>query len=162
MKETNYVESNPVINTFKAGAEQSRTRVLGDPEIRLLWDALDDDAFGDIVRLLLLTGQRLNEIGGLAWEEVEFDRNRIVLAKERVKNGRPHAIPMSGSVRAILEARHAQRVDRDVLVFNFRISSFARARLGERIEKANGAACGDRCRRLRGRRLSSRSSARRR
>src|SRR5262249_15993819 len=79
MKETNYVEANPVINTHKAGVEKSRTRVLKDDELKTIWNALGEDAFGDILRLLILTAQRLNEIAGLRWEEVEFDRNRIVL-----------------------------------------------------------------------------------
>ena len=48
--------------------ENSRTRVLSDGELKTIWDACRDDAFGAILKLLLLTGQRKSEIGFLRWE----------------------------------------------------------------------------------------------
>jgi integrase len=55
------------------------------------------------VRLLILTGQRRAEIGGLRWSEIDFERGLIVLPPERNKNNRQHELPMSTQVRAILE-----------------------------------------------------------
>ena len=55
------------------------------------------------MRLLLLTGCRANEIAGLTWGEVYSDR--IVLPAERVKNGRQHSIPLTATMRAILDGR---------------------------------------------------------
>ena len=49
--------------TAKAEENGSRERVLTREELRRLWRALGDDKFSDVVRLLLLTGQRWNEIG---------------------------------------------------------------------------------------------------
>src|SRR5262249_10236189 len=71
MKETDFVASNPVVSTHTAGEEKPRERVLKDAEIKLVWAALGDDTYSKIVRVLLLTGQRLREIGWLCWAEVE-------------------------------------------------------------------------------------------
>jgi integrase len=60
---------NPVINTHKR-AERGRDRVLSDKEMTLIWQALPDGNCGDIVKLLILTGQRANEIAQLKWAEV--------------------------------------------------------------------------------------------
>jgi hypothetical protein len=52
------LETNPVQGTAKASGNGSRERVLTPDELRQLWRGLGDDRFSDIVRLLLLTGQR--------------------------------------------------------------------------------------------------------
>jgi integrase len=110
-------DSNPAAFTNKR-AETSRDRVLSDGEITATWGALPADDFGDIVRLLLLTGQRRSEIADLSWSEIDFERSLIVLPASRVKNGREHVVPMSGPVRAILEAR--PRIYGRELVFGVR------------------------------------------
>jgi integrase len=83
--------------------------VLVDAELRAVWRALGDNRYGTIVRLLILTGQRLNEIAGLRWAEIDFDRNVISLPGERTKNKRPHEVPMAPQVRSLLEAQ--ERID---------------------------------------------------
>ena len=60
-------ETNPVQGTGKADAGASRDRVLTQEELWQLWRSLGDDRFSEIVRLLLLTGCRRNEIGRLQW-----------------------------------------------------------------------------------------------
>jgi integrase len=97
-------DSNPAAFTNKR-AEVSRDRVLNDGELKAIWAALPAGDYGDIVRLLLLTGQRRAEIADLSWNEIDFERGLILLPASRTKNGREHVIPMSGPVRAILEAR---------------------------------------------------------
>jgi len=62
-------ESNPVIGTEK-NEEKSRDRVLTPAELRLIWNALDDTPHGACIKLLALTGQRLNEVGSLRWSEI--------------------------------------------------------------------------------------------
>ena len=98
------VENNPVLFTNR-NAEKPRERALTDAELATVWNALPNDDFGDILKLLILTGQREREISDLRWDEIDFERNAIVLPPERTKNGRRHSIPMSSMVRAILEAR---------------------------------------------------------
>ena len=98
-------EANPMIGTNKAAVNASRDRVLTDDELRSIWAALGNDPYGDIVRLLALTGQRRNEVGGLRWSEVNLDKALISLPAERTKNSRPHDIPLSPPALAILKAR---------------------------------------------------------
>jgi integrase len=101
-------DSNPVIGTEKR-RERSRDRVLSDSELSKIWNALGPNDYDDILRLLLLTGQRAGEIGGLCWSEIDFDEGLISLPAQRTKNGHPHSFPMSKLVRDILKARPQKR-----------------------------------------------------
>jgi integrase len=100
------VDTNAALATNK-NIERPRERVLTNTEIRALWDALpgNGDDYTDIVRILVLTGAREREISDLRWDEIKFEKGIIELPPYRVKNRRKHAIPISGPVRAILEAR---------------------------------------------------------
>ena len=68
-----------------------------------LWRALDDGPFGNVFRLLILTGQRRNEIGKLQWGEIDLARKMIVLPPARTKNSREHCVPLSAQALAIIE-----------------------------------------------------------
>jgi integrase len=80
--------------------EKSRDRVLSDLELRAIWEACRDDHHGAIIRLLILTGLRVNEIAALRWDELHDDQ--IVLLGERTKNKRSHLVPLSEPAREIL------------------------------------------------------------
>jgi integrase len=58
-------DTNPIIGTEPAVTKGARDRVLSDNELHRIWGALGDNPYGDIVRLLMLTGQRRDEIGSL-------------------------------------------------------------------------------------------------
>jgi integrase len=85
--------------------QSSRRRVLDDEEIREIWTALGDDAYGDVVRILLLTGARAAEIGALRWVEVDLDEASIALPPQRVKNNRERFIVLNDLAVAILRRR---------------------------------------------------------
>ena len=70
------IDTNPVINTNKAPEAGSRNRVLIKSELRSIWNSLANDNYGYIVKLLALTGQRRDEIGGLRWSEVDFENKQ--------------------------------------------------------------------------------------
>ena len=76
--------------------------MLTQGELATIWRNLPQGRFGDIVRLLILTGQRRNEIGGLRLTEIDFDRGLIVLPPARTKNKRQHELPLSPQASAIL------------------------------------------------------------
>lgn len=82
-------------------ADRARTRALADDEIRSLWQALDSPkiprAFGNIVRVLLLTAQRRDEIGLIRAEEVDGDT--FVIPAARYKTGVPNAVPLTPAAR---------------------------------------------------------------
>jgi len=119
-------DTNPVVGTNKHfNGAKSRDRVLTDRELAVIWKALPDSDYGAIVRLLILTGQRREEIGALRWSEVDFEGREIALPPARTKNNRPHDVPLSKPALAILQSRPA-RAGRD-LVFG----DGPRARNGE-------------------------------
>lgn len=115
------LEINPVAGTGKADEGGSRERVLSDAELAEVWAALGKDQFGDIVRLLVLTAQRREEIGALRWSEIDLDRALIILPPARTKNKREHAIPLSAPALAIF-ARQSRRRD---LVFGYGKGGFS-------------------------------------
>jgi integrase len=97
------LEVNPAAGTGKADEGQTRDRVLSQTELAHLLAALGQDQFSDIIRLLILTAQRREEIGGLRWTEIDFGRDLIVLGPARTKNKRLHELPLSRQAREILE-----------------------------------------------------------
>jgi integrase len=111
------VDDNPVAKTNRPADEKPRERVLSEAELAAIWAALPDSDYGRIVKLLVLTGQRREEIGGLRWPEIDFDKRLISLPSERTKNKLPHDIPMSDSVFDILSG--CERRDGD-FVFGVR------------------------------------------
>lgn len=54
-----------MIGTIKTAQEEKRRRVLKPAEIKSVLGAYRNDDFGRIARLLLLTGQRREEVAGL-------------------------------------------------------------------------------------------------
>ena len=92
------VEANPVLATNEAIEGPPRTRVVTDDELAAIWNATENsDPYGAIVRLLVLTGCRREEIAALRWSEVDFDKALVTLPGERTKNRREHLIPLAPS-----------------------------------------------------------------
>ncbi|WP_131196852.1 tyrosine-type recombinase/integrase [Lichenihabitans psoromatis] len=136
--------SNPVIGTHKATEEIRRDRVLTDTELAEVWHQSGRGDFGAIVRLLILTGQRREEVGGMLWSELHGDVWRI--GAERAKNGIAHDIPLSEGAASIISSR--SRRERRELVFGagegpFQGWSNAKTNLDEGVlaglKKAHGA-----------------------
>ncbi len=104
---------NPCAELNKPGTERKRKRTLTDVEIKLVWRATTDGRdFSRIVRLLLLTGQRREEVAAMVWSELDLDKAIWTLPEEpapnqdaRTKNGMPHDIPLSGQALALIGVR---------------------------------------------------------
>jgi integrase len=149
------IESNPVINTNKS-EESPRDRVLKDHELRAICKSAGDDHYGTIVKLLMLTGQRADEMASLRWSEIteitvpekrvtdtirlpQFNIKAIELPAERTKNKRPHIVPLSGAATALL-SKQQRRADGDgtlrEFVFGIGQRGFSGwSRCKERLEK---------------------------
>ena len=97
-----HVRENVVIATEAPKASVERTRDLSADELRRVWLACDESDYGRIVKLLILTGCRREEIGGLRWSEVNLDRGTITIAAERSKNHRAHTLPLPPQALEIL------------------------------------------------------------
>ena len=61
--------------------------MLSDAELKAIWPACPADDYGAILKLLMLTGERANEIAALRWNEIHDDQ--IVFPAERTKIGEP-------------------------------------------------------------------------
>lgn len=103
----------------------ARERVLSDAELRAIWLAAGDDRSGRIVRMLILTGQRREEVAGLRWDELVNDLTTWTLPGARAKNGRAHVVPLSAPEVIGGALRHGD------FVFNLR-SPFAGHSKGRR------------------------------
>jgi len=131
-------EINPVSFTI-VRPEKARDRTLTDSEIRAIWSATDGDGdYSRIVRLLLLTGCRRDEIGSLRWDEVKEDR--IVIASDRMMGEMANEIPILPLISAALPDRPDNA---DGSVFGRRGTGFSgwsksKAAIDAKLEKAIG------------------------
>jgi integrase len=100
------IQASPCTLVTPPAPERSRDRVLSDDELRMVWNAADGDGwpFGPLVKLLALTGQRLSEVGGMRWQEIDLENRLWTLPAERVKNGERHEVPLSDTAVRIIEA----------------------------------------------------------
>ena len=100
-----HIGANPA-RAIKMNRRAALTRFLSRTEIRRLHRALDENRRkgpgprqqADIIRLLLLTGCRRNEIVALRWSEVHGD----TLALADSKTG-PRTVPLNAQARCIIE-----------------------------------------------------------
>jgi integrase len=110
--ETGEVDFSPVTGSV-GYAVGKRTRVLSDVELAQLWAATADrSSYSTIIRVLLWTGCRRGEAGGLAWSELDGDLWRI--PPERTKNGRGLVLPLPRQAQDAL-ARYPRIVGQDRL-----------------------------------------------
>ena len=94
------IAANPVQGTNRPVQPKSRERVLSDVELRAIWRACGDDDYGRIVRLLILTAQRRDEVGGMRRDEIADDLWTI--PGERTKNHLEHRLPLSPPALALV------------------------------------------------------------
>jgi integrase len=78
---------------------------------------------GRIVRLLILTGQRRDEVAAMTWKEIDFDTALWTIPKQRSKNGREHEVPLS--LRAVEILKSIPRRDDQALLFGEGVGEFS-------------------------------------
>lgn len=83
------IDTDPLDGFEAPPAAASRDRVLNDEELRLVWIASGNLGypFGPFYRLLILTGQRREEVSGLDWRELDRKNAEWNLPGPRAKNG---------------------------------------------------------------------------
>ena len=108
-------ESNPVIGTTQPKGSKPRERVLSDAELAAIWKACGDDDHGRCIQLLILTGCRRQEIGGMAWPEFDFERGTWTLPAARSKNKRAHVLPLMPAMLDIIKAVPRMAAPRSVV-----------------------------------------------
>ena len=85
--------------------ERARTRVLSDDELRIIWPLLTEaGTFGALLKTLLLTAQRRDEVANMVRTEIGADGIWTIPA-ERYKTKRPNHVPLSNTARTVIEAQ---------------------------------------------------------
>ncbi|MGD0640216.1 MAG: tyrosine-type recombinase/integrase [Roseiarcus sp.] len=107
--EKRVIEKNPVAGVARPKASEARDRVLSDDEIRWFWSACGEigEPFKSLLRVLLLTGQRLNEVAGMTRAELSHDdagRPIWTLPASRTKNRKVHVVPITPAVEALIKS----------------------------------------------------------
>jgi integrase len=84
---------------------EPRSRILNADEMRAVWHAAVAEGYpwGDAVRLLMLTGQRLREIADLSWPEIKLEERLITIPAERMKGKAAHEVPLAPHALALLQ-----------------------------------------------------------
>lgn len=102
--ERGMIDTSPLIGIRAPMKEYSRDRVLAVDEITRLVAACRAEAypFGHYTLLLLATAQRRSEVANMLWSEIDFDAKTWEIPAGRSKNGKPHIVPLSPLVLAIL------------------------------------------------------------
>ena len=125
--------------------------MLTDAELSEVWAQCRDDTYGRIVKLLILTAQRREEVGAMIWAELDLERGTWTLDAARTKNDEDHVVPLAPAALSILAAtpRRARRELADMVLPDFVFSSgeagfsgwsAAKIALDERINAARKAA----------------------
>lgn len=99
------ITADPTARVRKRVKETARDRVLTDDEIRYFWAGCDRLGwpFGPMYKLLLLTAQRRDEVGGIEWVELDLETRTWTIPKEKAKNGRAHEVHLSNIVMEIIQ-----------------------------------------------------------
>jgi integrase len=94
----------------KPAGSQPRTRTLTANEIGLLWNGLPkalarSTSCQRIIKLCLITGQRVGEVAGVEITEFDLDANQWNIPGRRTKNAHAHTVPLSNlAIKVIREA----------------------------------------------------------
>ena len=98
------VPANPFQGLPVPAGIVARDRVLDAREVGEVWRAAGTlgHPFGPLVRLLLLTAQRREEVGAMRWSEVSADLSVWTIPAGRAKNGAAHVAHLAPEARAVL------------------------------------------------------------
>lgn len=103
------VDANPVpsIRVLKKRAQENHPALTPDEIGAFLRDLDDRSRLNEQTRiamlLVILTACRKNEIIGGRWEEIDLEAGEWEIPAERMKNKRPHWVPLSAQAIALLK-----------------------------------------------------------
>jgi integrase len=94
------IAENPVPAMAKPKGSTPRDRVLADTELASVWQATETlrAPLGAFYRVLLLTGQRREEVAGMLWGELDRKAAIWTIPASRAKNGTAHIVPLVAAV----------------------------------------------------------------
>jgi integrase len=164
-----HIKGNPMDGIEKPVKERARERVLADQEASAIWIAADalGYPFGPLVRLLMLTGVRRQELSGMRQDEIDLGHRLWTVPAERSKTGAAIRIPLSEAAVAVLEtipvtdgpflftttgttavsgfSRMKGKLDRVSGVDDWRLHDFRRTMVTAMVDLGIDATTADRC-----------------
>jgi len=137
------VRTNPMAGLKRPAPAKSRDRVLDDAEIRLFWKACGNEKTGKqaglALKLLLLTGARLNEVAGMRRDELDKDIERWTIPGERSKNHRAHTVPLPPQAQELVKQALALAPDSDfVFTTNGQSPLYIGSKIKNRLDELMG------------------------
>ncbi len=101
------IERSPCVGMKKPFKTRERERVLSEDEIRAVWNGLAEAPIShdgrQILKLCLITGQRLGEVAGMSRDEFNLESRAWVIPSWRSKNGHAHRVPLTGTALDIVK-----------------------------------------------------------
>lgn len=99
------IDRSPFAGLKKPHKVPPRQRFLTDCELLRTWEAAEDMGFpfGTAIQMLILTGQRKNEVARADWREINLRDLVWTLPPGRTKNKRTHAIPITERMLAFFD-----------------------------------------------------------
>jgi integrase len=110
------VTANPCVGVHRPEVPKARDRVLSNAEIARFWKAAEAEASAPVLKMLLLTGCRLNEVVGMRRIEIADDGLQWLIPGDRTKNHRAHVVPLPPLARDLLAS--AKRIEGCPYVFS--------------------------------------------
>jgi integrase len=109
------VKTNPVEGLSRPKPAKARERILTDYEIRKFWAATENlmPAFRNSLRLMLLTGQRRDEVAGMRRSELSADLTIWTIPGSRTKNRREHQVLVPPLARQIIAS--TESISKDLI-----------------------------------------------
>jgi integrase len=84
--------------------EKARERTLSDSEIAAVWNSTAlRNPHRAIIKLCLLTAQRVGEVAGMTMDELELKARTWTIPKARSKNKNSHVVPLTDAAMAIIK-----------------------------------------------------------
>lgn len=121
---------NPAAGVKSPAVEKSRDRILSDDEIKAFWTGCDKLGwpFGPAFKLMLVTGQRRDEVAGIRWNDLNIENGLWTLPRAQTKSDRLHEVPLSSLALEIIES--IPRTGEHVFTTNGKtpISGFSKAK----------------------------------
>jgi len=109
------IATSPLDGMEPPPAPNARDRWLEDWELLLVWRAAGalGYPFGPLIRLLILTGARREEVAALPWEELRQEERLWMLPADRAKNGNANDLHLSSLAYAEINAIAANKSRED-------------------------------------------------
>ena len=141
--ERDIIEASPVAGVKAPSKEESRDRVLSDVELVEVLAATEKMKypFGPLLKLMVLSAQRRDEVAGMRWQDIDLERAVWTIPASVAKNNTIHEVPLPPAAVALIKG--IPRLGRSEFVFSTTgrtpVSGFSKAK-----EKLDGLVLGNR------------------